>query len=241
MERTPKEDFDLSLGRVRALAEHIQSDSSLDSKSMALRETQQCGAIVLLSGYLEAFLKASLKKFIERICESGVAFSALPPAIQQAHYRGGAELLKSVAVGPSKGRHKGLTREDLVSRLSSVTGSSYKIVWEAFADTGANPNPEQVQRMAKKVGVTAPKQRDLWGMMHQESGASVEFAGGTLKAKLTDLVEKRNECAHTGTVYPVPTAMEIIEYTEVLSVIGQGFTILLEKQLGALRPQEPGE
>jgi hypothetical protein len=230
--------FRESLDRVRLLADTLRHATSLDPEALALRETQQCGAIVLLSGYFEAFLKVAVKDCIDQICKSGLAFSALPVKMQIQHYAGGAEILKRIAASPQS-RYPGVTREDLASRLGSVLSSSYQLVWEGFANTRSNPRPSVVAGIAKKFGFTGPTA--FWDSVWREAGAPVQFAGSTIERKLDDLIDKRNECAHTGTVYPVPTPSDIIDYVDLLEVVGMGFVGVMQNQLIALGVTPPPE
>jgi hypothetical protein len=56
---------------------------------------------------------------------------------------------------------------------------------------------------------------------------------------LKDLIGKRNECAHTGRVSPIPTAPDIIQFIEMLDAIGTGFVSALEVELAASSPKDP--
>lgn len=227
-------DFDASLNRIRALANSIvagTADALSNSAIRELHETQQCGAIVLMTGYFEAFLKELVRRFIEDLSASGIAFSALPENIRNRHFAGGGKVLTKATECAHKGKPApfgSATREDIVARLHSPSnaGGSYQIVWEAFADTQANPGPNAVKEIAHGLGL-----KTFWPTVSTHSGAPARWSDTALTTKLADLVAKRNACAHTGTVSPIPTAADILEFADMLQALGTGFVTALEAKL----------
>jgi hypothetical protein len=227
-------DFDLSLQRVRALADHISANTGAALAEPALREiheTQQCGALVLLTGYFEAFIKNLVQRFVEGLSRSGLEFGELPEAIRHQHFEGGGIVLTKASQAARKGRSTpfgNATREDIVARLHSPSAAGpYQILWEAFADTQANPAPHVVKEIAENLDV-----RNFWPVVAQKaSNSSRAWSVSSLTEMLNDLIAKRNECAHTGKVFPVPTAGEIIDFSEMLAAIGTGFVAALEDRL----------
>jgi hypothetical protein len=233
MMRTALADFDSSLRRIRALANHIVANTGAalsDPDVRELHEIQQCGAVVLLTGYFEAFLKDLVRKYIEALSRSGIAFEALPAVIRNRHFEGGGRILTRASEAARKGRSTpfgNATREDIVARLHSASSTdSYQILWEAFADTEANPGPEVVKEIARNLGLT-----DFWPTVASKSGDTLRWSDTALSTMLEDLIAKRNECAHTGKVSPVPTASEILDFTDLLAAIGTGFVAALEDRL----------
>jgi hypothetical protein len=227
-------DFGSSLNRIRALANSIVAGTGAalaDPAVLDLHETQQCGAIVLLTGYFEAFLKDLVRRFIEDVAASGVAFAGLPDAIRDCHFEGGGRVLTKASESARKGRPTpfgNATREDIVARLhsaSSATGS-YQIVWEAFADTEANPGPGVVKGIAKNLGL-----KNFWPTVASKSGDPARWSDTALTSKLNDLIAKRNECAHTGKVSPIPTAADVLDFADMLETLGNGFVSALEDEL----------
>lgn len=227
-------DFGSSLNRIRALANSIVAGTGAalaDPSILDLHETQQCGAIVLLTGYFEAFLKDLVRQFIEDVSASGVAFAGLPEAIRDCHFEGGGRVLTKASEAARKGRATpfgNATREDIVARLNSASGAtgSYQIVWEAFADTEANPGPDVVKGIAKNLGL-----KNFWPTVSTKSGDPVRWSDTALTSKLNDLIAKRNECAHTGRVSPIPTAADVLDFADMLQSLGFGFVSALEDEL----------
>jgi hypothetical protein len=227
-------DFSSSLARIRVLANSIIDGTAAalgNSLIRGLHETQQCGAIVLLTGYFEAFLKDLVRRFIEDLSTSGVAFVRLPDAIRHCHFEGGGRVLTIASVAARHGRTTSFgnaTREDIVARLNSASGTtgSYQILWEAFADTEANPGPDVVRGIAKNLGL-----KKFWPTVSSKSPDPARWSATALTSKLNDLIAKRNECAHTGRVSPIPTAPDVLDFTDMLEALGSGFVCALEDEL----------
>ncbi|WP_437782366.1 HEPN domain-containing protein [Sorangium sp. So ce1097] len=227
-------DFGTSLNRIRALANGIVAATGAalaNTATRELHETQQCGAVVLMTGYFEAFLKDLVRRFIEDLSLSGLAFSGLPEAIRNRHFEGGGKVLTKASEFARKGKPTpfgNATREDIVARLHSASnaGAPYQIVWEAFADTHANPGPDVVQEIAQWLGL-----KKVWPTISTRSGDPARWSDGALTAKLADLIAKRNACAHTGTVSPIPTASDILDFADMLQALGTGLVAALEAEL----------
>ena len=110
---------------------------------------------------------------------------------------------------------------------SGLAGTGdYEIVWEAFADTEANPSPEVVRGIAKRLGVS-----DFWPTISEKSGEPARWSDTALTSMLTDLITKRNECAHTGKVSPIPTTSEVLDFVDMLEVLSQSFVYALNDEL----------
>ena len=229
-------DFGTSLNRIRALANSIVNATAAalaDAATRELHETQQCGAVVLLTGYFEAFLKDLVRRYIEDLSASGIAFTGLPEKIRNQHFEGGGKVLSKAVEFARKGKPApfgNATPQDIVARLHSASnaGGNYEIVWEAFADTQANPGPDVVKDIAQGLGL-----KDFWREVANHSGDPTRWSDSALKTKLGDLIAKRNACAHTGTVSPIPTAPDILDFADMLQAIGTGFVTALEVKLAA--------
>lgn len=237
---TVLQNFSSSLDRVRDLAQHILSNTTaalVDSRLRSLQETQRCGAVVLLSGYFEAFLKDCVRKYVEDLSSSGVTFSSLPKVLQDTHFESGGKILTEASRAASSGRATTFgiaSREDIVARLHSTSasggaGSTFQILWEAFADTSANPRPKVVKEMVQRLGIS-----NVW----PEIALKASDVESRLIAVLDDLIAKRNECAHTGLVSPIPTPAELLQYVDTLQRIATGLVALLNDEL-AKYPSPP--
>lgn len=228
-------DFGTSLNRIRALANSIVAATGAALSNPAIRElheTQQCGSVVLLTGYFEAFLKDLVRRYIEDLSASGVAFTGLPENMRNRHFEGGGKILSRAVEFARKGKPApfgNATPQDIVARLHSASaGGSYQIVWEAFADTQANPGPDVVKEIAKGLGLN-----NFWPTVSTHSGNPARWSDSALTSQLIDLIAKRNACAHTGTVSPIPTAADILNFADMLEALGTGFVTALEAELAA--------
>lgn len=237
--RTALADFRTSLDRIRALSDNLARDTGkalADSEIRTLHETLQCGAVVLLSGYLEAFLKDVVRAFARELPRAGIPFSCLPDLVQERHYEGGGRLLSPPELKRAQLRFGVITRVDVVSRLCSAGAGlpAYELIWEAFADTKANPDPDSVKDIGKNLGIS-----EFWPTISRNSGDRARWSETALTLTLRDLVDKRNEAAHTGTVRVMPTAGDLIVYVEMLSAFGVGLVSTFEAELKRLSSMSP--
>lgn len=227
--RTALAAFDQSLTRVRKLADRIAQEAPAamtDRALLELHETQQCGATVLLSGYFEAFLKDCVRAFVQSVSRSGTPFTSLPSTMRDRHYEAGGKVLTLASETMRNGRSSPfgpLAREDVAMRLHSVASAhgSYDILWEAFADTRANPSAAVVREIAQTLGAS-----NVWPEISRGCGVP----DTRLIAILEDLIRKRNECAHTGQVSPIPTSTELKQFADTLRDIATGLVVVLEAE-----------
>lgn len=238
--RTALADFNASLKRIRHLADRIVSETGAalaDSKILELHETQQCGAVVLTTGYLETFLKDVVQSFVAGLSKSGVSFPTLPASMQDRHFEGGGEFLRKASIAGRTGRPTNFgtaAREDVAARLHSVaSGGAFDLVWEAFADTESNPGPSVVKKIAGGLGLDSNK---FWQDVSARCASPTTWSATAIETSLKTLIEKRNAVAHTGRVSPVPTAPDIINYVDMLGALGEGMVATLEAHLTALCP-----
>ena len=89
-----------SLDRVRDIAvdidAHVQA-ALADATVHARHETALCAASVILSGFLEWFLREVAEEVITDICNRALPFDDLPPRIRVTHYWEGAACLREIA------------------------------------------------------------------------------------------------------------------------------------------------
>jgi hypothetical protein len=161
----------------------------------------------------------------------------LPEEIRNCHFEGGGRVLTEASKAGRKGKSTSFgnaSREDIVARLHSTSSGvgSYQILWEAFADTEANPSPDVVKSIGKNLGLA-----NFWPTLSRKTGDQARWSDTALTSQLTDLIAKRNECAHTGKVAPIPSASEILNFADMLKALGTGFTSALEDKLVRTEPR----
>ena len=80
---------------------------------------------------------------------------------------------------------------DAARRLASVGAAQlpYEILWEAFADTQANPGPDEISAYLKRFHIPEPL---------PTLAIAMNTTQNTLSLSLRSFMEIRNECAHTA-------------------------------------------
>jgi len=218
-----------SLDRVRAITNDIDShaqDALRDPAVQARHETTLCASTVILSGFLESFLRDVAEEVISDICTRGVPFNTLPSKIRVAHYSDGALYLQEMARLEKKENPVILTKAaDAARRLASVGGSQlpYELLWEAFAETQANPGPDQISAFLRRFHIDQPLPTLAGAMSTSENN---------LLLRLRSFMEIRNECAHTGSAANVPTTNDVLGFCSLIEEIGTGMVAVFQDTLG---------
>ena len=195
------------------------------SEVMARHQTVLCAATVILSGFLESFIKEVAREMIGEVCSRAITFNDLPAKIRMTHYEEGGRWIQKMA--QSEKQENPLTHRktaDAARRLASVQGggSSYEILWEAFIDTQANPGPSQIRDFLKRFGVDDPLKK---------LAQSVNATQNTLSMRLSSFIEVRNECAHTGSCRNIPTTTDVQGYCDLLEQVGEGVVKVFQARL----------
>lgn len=139
-----------SVQRVRDIAADIDNNAPAalaNPTILARHETVQCAATVILSGFLESFMREVAEGMIAEICSRNIPFQNLPDQIRVTHFQAGGYFLHEKAKSERKARAFAMTESaEVVRRLASVgtLQPSYELLWEAFADTHANPGPDAI-------------------------------------------------------------------------------------------------
>jgi hypothetical protein len=141
--------------------------------------------------------------------------------MRSSHYEFGGAILSKRAKDDRANRASRIlaSTSDIAFRLSSVTATPYSLVWEAFAETRANPNSEAVGEFLKRFGVDKP-----WEKISLKAGSSTL----TLKTRLDNFLLLRHECAHSGMSTTIPTPSEIRDICILLDKIAGAIVDVLE-------------
>lgn len=222
--------FKASLDKVRAIADdidvHVQ-DALKDAAIQARHETTLCAATVILSGFLESFLREVAEEMIADICSRAVPFDQLPSKIRVTHYWDGALHIREMARQERSADPVVLAKAaDAARRLASVGVAQlpYEILWEAFADTQANPGPGEINAYLKRFDIPEPL---------PTLATAMNTTQNTLSLSLRSFMEIRNECAHTGSAKNVPTTSDVRGYCKLLEDVGTGIVTVFQNALGA--------
>jgi len=227
--QTALKNLESSLSRVRDIADDADMHASLALSDAALRardETVQCALAVILSGFLESFLRETAEELIAMISSRGIPFQDLPDRIRSTHFVEGGAILARQAGEERKAKAARMTEsEDMVRRLASVLDPSYQLLWEAFAETRSSPGPQTISEFLGRFAV-----EDCW----KKLAASTGLSENTLQISLKSFLKVRHECAHTGTASVVPTPGDIRGHCDLLERLACGIVQVLEDRLGQL-------
>jgi hypothetical protein len=232
--RTALVNFLGSLDRVRDITVEIDSNLSkaLSDKRLQQRhETIECASTVILSGYFESFLTDAAEAFIRELCSRSIPFDNLPLKIRATHFADGADFLakrakrESAKLRRDTSIHRLIDSEAIARRIASVAlGSPYELVWEAFAETRANPGPDTLKQFLSRFDIEGG-----WKSL----SARVGLSEATLEASLSSFILIRNECAHSGTATKIPTPPDIRDYCDLLQKVASEITSILEAHLAS--------
>ena len=217
-----------SLDRVRAITDDIDThvqEALKDSAIQARHETTLCAATVILSGFLESFLREIAEEVISDICNRAVPFNDLPSRIRITHYWEGALCLQEITRKEKSENPVALAKAlDAARRLASVGNLQppYEILWEAFAETQANPGPEQISKFLKRFHIMKPL---------PTLAAAINTTENNLVLRLKSFMEIRNECAHTGTAKSAPTTTGVQDFCELIEQLGAGIVVVFQNVL----------
>ncbi len=218
-----------SLNRVRDIAVDIDAHAQQALKDPAIQarhETGLCAATVILSGFLESFLRDVAEEAISDICNRALPFATLPSKVRITHYWEGALWLREIA-RQEKSENPVVLAEalDVARRLASAGNAQlpYELIWEAFAETRANPGPEQIGNFLKRFEIGDPL---------PTLATAMNTTQNTLVISLESFMKVRHECAHTGSATIMPTTTNVQAYCDLIEQIGTGIVTVFQDTLG---------
>jgi hypothetical protein len=215
-----------SLDRVRDIALDIDASAQAAMANplvQARHATTLCAACVILSGFLESFLREIAEEIITEICSRAIPFDTLPENVRVTHYWDGSICLREGARQDKKENPIVLGRSrDVARRLASVANPTYEIIWEAFAETQANPGPNEIGAFLKRFDIANPL---------PTLAAAMNTTQNNLVLRLRSFLEIRNECAHTGTATNVPTTTDVQGYCDLIEQLGTGVDAVFQNLL----------
>jgi hypothetical protein len=217
-----------SLSRVRDIAVDIDANAQEALKHPAIQarhETTLCAATVILSGFIESFLREVAEEVIGDICNRALPFATLPSKVRVTHYWEGARWLQEIARQERSENPVVLAEAlDVAKRLASVGNAQpYELIWEAFAETRANPGPEQIGNFLKRFEIGDPL---------PTLAAAMNTTQNTLVISLESFMKVRHECAHTGFAKIMPTTTDVQGYCDLIEQLGTGVVTVFQDTLG---------
>jgi len=220
------QDFSESARPISQLMKSIQGQAPGALKDKYLRAqhgTIQLGSVVLLSGYLESYLKAICEAYFAELLTKGFGAKKLGDRVVETHLREGAGHLTDLVKRESKKSPGSLTEsEAFVRRLvAPILDANKAPVWEAFARTQGNPSPRVVKDVLKGLGISDPFQR-------ASVAVNGRYSSATFDQLLQNFVDLRNECAHTGTAQVVPSPSTIYDFVMLLRTLTLGIAKIVD-------------
>lgn len=201
-----------------------------NARLRARQETIQCASMVVLSGYLEAFIRDLSKAFFDTLKARGTGLQVLAAGepetkFTQTHLRNGARILMEMA----KGKDANLTDcEQFIKKLyAPFTNEGEPPSWEAFAVTEANPGPRVLKDFLKSLGIADP-------FAAVSVAAKTRYSAANFDTQLSSFIALRNECAHTGKARTVPEPQTIEDYVDVLRALTLGMCKVLNARASSL-------
>jgi hypothetical protein len=182
----------------------------------AQHSTMQLGSVVLLSGYLESFLRSACESYFAELLSKGYGMDKLGDDYLRIHLREGAGHLSDLVKRELRQKKHALTdSSSFVRRLvAPIMDTTKSPVWEAFARTQGNPSPEVLTDILRGLGIKG-------GFDAVEGALGSRYSASTLAGRLKNLNDLRNECAHTGTASSVPqpsTVIDLVHFTRYLTL-----------------------
>ncbi|MGN4194944.1 HEPN domain-containing protein [Burkholderia gladioli] len=223
-------EFSDSSKPIIVLMDDVDANAGGALKSVEIRkkhEAIQSSSIVLLSGYLESFLKDSAECFFFVVRDKGIAYSALPDVMKEKHIIHGFNELAKIAAKDKKNGDATFAAAIGAARaiLQPISSGTSSLYWRAFAATKGNPGPEVIKEYLKGFDIKNPM---------GEVAQGISLSEGYINSTLQSFIELRNECAHTGSIKAVPTTVAIRDYIQFLRKLTLGISKVLEKRVASL-------
>lgn len=217
--RASYREFSDSARPIIKLMERIQREApqTLRDKDLpAQHSTMQLGSVVLLSGYLESFLRSACESYFAELLSRGYGMDKLGDEYLKIHLREGAGVLSDLVKRELRQKNRALTDSSaFVQRLvAPIMDTTKSPVWEAFARTQGNPSPDVFADLLRGLGIKG-------GFNAVEVALGNKYSASTLAGRLRNLNDLRNECAHTGTASSVPqpsTVIDLVHFTRHLTL-----------------------
>ncbi len=193
-------------------------NSIVREKHVALRSA----SLVLLSGFLESFLRQSAEAFFNELSDKGLRYSQLPIEMHKVHFANGLDW----AAKNSRSEDVALKFAETITALTRIydppTRNVASLLWEAFAVTKGNPGPDVIAGYMRNFGVSD-------GLRRIADAGNIDST--FLRASLTSFIKLRNECAHTGAAKNPPLPSEVRDYVDLLRRLTLGVSRVLEKRV----------
>jgi len=213
------------MARIQAEAPAAMRDKDLSKQHHAM----QHGSVVLLSGFLESFLRSVCEVFFLELHGRGVGFKELKKYYLDIHLREGAAHLADLVKRESKKKTSALSDSSAFARRlgAPFSDESKAPVWEAFARTKGNPSSSVVKSVLSTLGVNG-------GFDSLSEAIGKKYSPTVMIQFLDTLIELRNESAHTGSTSSVPPPSYVIDTVQYCRYLTLAICRLVDRRLTEL-------
>ena len=231
--RTTFSDFTGAVKPVKLLMQSIRSNALAalkDGNLRAQQETIQCASVVVMSGYLEVFIRDLAKAFFDELKQRGTGLRVLDVVAPDVgysltHFRNGAKILAAMSKSSDADQK---ACEDFIRKLNApLIEEREPPVWEAFAMTEANPGPKVLRAFLKGLGI-----KD--SLKAVSDAVNTRYSENVFETTLTSFIAIRNECAHTGKAKQVPSPQTIEDHIDMLRTLTLGMSKVVDAKINTL-------
>lgn len=210
--------FESSLEVIKDVALMLTEPEWVAPRKLPITNSISCAAVVLMSGHFESFLKSVIEEFIGEINNANKASPKIPHFMRVKHFTKGSEHLRKLAKKERSSNSQSTKSESFMAKLALLgPGPKGELAWEAFSDTQSNPSPDVIKELLKDVGAESS-----WEEINK-----LFTKQGALNLLLSNFLEMRNICAHTGKHPNPPTGQGLLESADMLIKISECIDTLL--------------
>lgn len=125
--------------------------------------------------------------------------------------------------------------QEICQRLHSTGLPAYVLVWEGFASTDSNANPETIKTIMNRLDIDKPwetLERSIPGSAHPLPPGPAR--ANKLNADLRDFRDARNRCAHGAANAAAPGWSTLLEYFASAKAVAAGLVQSLEARISTM-------
>lgn len=203
-----------SIIRKQAVNPHLKNEIEsylavlAPNSSITDKEFTYTNSIVSLYGYLESFLEAITREFIQNLNQISIPYSSLPKEIRRSHLNLSMDLLKKIQ---RRKTHTSIEKNNIIkeilfnSRACIEEIENYQLNEEAYSLHSANFRYDSIHEYFCKIGINGLprltiREAELRFAIAEKHSIDVSYDDkvfvSLLAAELDDLAQRRNEIAH---------------------------------------------
>lgn len=207
-----------------------------DSEQLLYREKRllanvvYCSSVLLLSSYLERYVESLLVEAIDAINNANILVQDIPEALRLVQ-------VKEQICDLASTLQKDMTKDNVLKMLQKSKGLINNHNWftcdfQPFNQLSgetligenrfSNPSPEKIDQLFRHLGINSVVGRVI-GLENKPDRAAI-------RDKVEEMVDKRNNIAHTGGTVTV-TRQDIMDYLVYSRRLVRGMDILVGQEV----------